>query len=281
MLTVVCVFAMVLGGLGLLTSAFGAFGLVFGRAMMQQQVSVESESPGMLSLAMIQVADSEVDSEVGDTAETQDTAENGLSETDANNPDIASDLNSGDSTDDASQETDESEVKNGPPDMSDMMAQNQIMQEAMMKVQDKWFPLLVTFLVVKVIVCLVMSVGGLLGVLDKPLGRTLMMVSFIGVILLEAGQLVPNYQIQQETSEVVSEHMGNVMDSMPGNGPKINMGNMMKTISAVQTVISASWGIFKIGLFAWFFFYLRKSEVVRYFQIIANGGFEPDPAAVG
>ena len=279
MLTVVCVFAMILGGLGLLTSVFGAVGMLAGRLMMQQGANVAPDSPGMLSLAAVQIDDSAAAGESTDDMSNQNedsAAEQNPFDEQANTESETDDMTDDDMTDDDMVDDDTAEDDgdnpfggSGPPDLGDMMAQNQAMQEAMMKIQNEWFPFLVTVLVVKFIVCLLMSVGGVLGIMDKPLGRTLMIASFIGVIVLELGQLVPNYLIQQETATVMAEHFDNVMDAV-GNGPKVNMGGMMKMIGTVQTILSAGWGVFKIGLFAWFLFYLMNADVKKYYRIVSG-----------
>jgi hypothetical protein len=258
MLTVVCVFSMVLGCLGLLTAGFAVISMIFGRMMMEQVQVGEAQptvmkSPAVFSLAVIQVEEDAV-SAAGVAAEAADSFEDFAEEQDTE-PDVAAD--------------DPENGVNEPPDLGDMMAQQKKIQEAVMKVQEKWMVFLITFLVMQVVVCMLMSIGGLLGVLGNPMGRTLMLAGFAGVVVLEAGRLVPNYMIQQETLEVMAGAMDDLMNAMPqGGGPKIRMGGIMKIMSTVQTIVSAAWGVFKIAIFAWFFVYLRgNKEVRRYYGL--------------
>ena len=252
MLTVVCVFSMVLGCLGLLTAGFAVVGMVFGRMMMEQMQVGDVrppavEAPALFSVAVVQDAE-DVSAETAEGTEEPD---------------------------------DETAVpQNGAdPDLGDMMAQQKKMNEAVMKVQEKWMAFLIVFLVIQVVACLLMAVGGGVGLFGNPIGRTLMLAGFAGVIVLEAGRLVPNYLIQQETSEVMAEHMDDLMDAMPqGGGPKIQMGGIMKIMSTVQTILSAGWGVFKIGMFAWFFVYLRGNKEARRFYGLEGDEFAPEPA---
>ncbi|MCA9202462.1 MAG: hypothetical protein KDA59_05440 [Planctomycetales bacterium] len=152
----------------------------------------------------------------------------------------------------------------------DPMTQLQLdMNRAQYTLLAKLFWPLIGFGIGHVLVAGLLLTGGVMSLMKKPFGRTLLVATFLLAILFELCRSYLTGVQMMETYEIMNEYMGQMAGAMPGPAPP-GMGQMMTTMSKVivifQAVVAGIWLLVKLVFYATSYVYLRRPDIRQHFD---------------
>ncbi|MCA9222610.1 MAG: hypothetical protein KDA71_19925, partial [Planctomycetales bacterium] len=143
------------------------------------------------------------------------------------------------------------------------------MNRAQYKLLAKLFWPLIGFGIGHVLVAGLLLTGGVMSLMKKPFGRTLLVATFLLAILFELCRSYLTGVQMMETYEIMNEYMGQMAGAMPGPAPP-GMGQMMTTMSKVivifQAVVAGIWLLVKLVFYATSYVYLRRPDIRQHFD---------------
>ena len=141
------------------------------------------------------------------------------------------------------------------------------------QVTKKWNIYILGSSVVKIGLCGLLFLGGVMAFLMKKGGRTLLITAFIAGLLFEGLSIIPNFLMQKEIMDVTSGFMGDIMKNGPvGNPPEAEaIGKLvMKAGIVIGMLITFGWIAMKAFFYGYGMYYLKKREVVQLYENTAR-----------
>ncbi len=153
--------------------------------------------------------------------------------------------------------------------------QQQVQQEMNSKIQEVTSAFMIPNVLIilgTVGVCGCLLVGGIGVFGQRPRGRTLLLKVFLMAMILECLRIALYVVTQLQILPIMEEYMPKMMSQSGNTGtPSPAMGTMMRVMTLVGLGLWITWGLVKLGLYAWGRSYLKKPPVIDYYNASQDG----------
>lgn len=152
------------------------------------------------------------------------------------------------------------------PEKEDLQFQAKLQQNAMDLAEEYQVPGMVSNGVI-LLLCLGLFAGAIMLLSGSGKGRALLVTLLLIVVICDAGKAVLTYVIQKNQMATMNDGMSDMFDGqdMPEDAQKV-AATVGKVASIATLVLTFGWFLLKAAFYIWSWAYLRKPDVVSWFQ---------------